>query len=61
MLTLVQAFIRPMGTALLFKGASGNEKLLLTPPLEWVATHPLIDTLGSRLVVLRKSAIPAIR
>jgi 16S rRNA (guanine527-N7)-methyltransferase len=60
-LTVVQAFLKPMGTILLFKGAEGSDRLLVTPPLEWIATHPLVDALGSRLVVLRKSALPAFR
>jgi len=54
-LTNLQAFVRPGGSVFLFRGPSGPvapDSLL--PPLEWVATHPLIETVQSRLTVLRK-------
>lgn len=60
-LMTIQAFLKPMGTLMLFKSATGPEKPVVTPPLEWIATYPLVDTLGSRLVVLRKLAIPQLR
>jgi 16S rRNA (guanine527-N7)-methyltransferase len=50
----LQAFIRPEGQLFLFRSTAGDVANTLTPPLSWRATYPLIDTLGSRLVVLEK-------
>ena len=51
----LQAFVRPGGFIFLFRTRSGLEAPEnLTPPLAWRETHPLVDTLGSRLVVLEK-------
>jgi 16S rRNA (guanine527-N7)-methyltransferase len=63
MLMTLQAFLRPGGTMLLFRGPSGPEQSTsVMPPLEWVATVPLVPALGSRLSILRKlatvSAVP---
>jgi 16S rRNA (guanine527-N7)-methyltransferase len=52
----LQAFLRPGGHLLLFRGPAGADFAdSVTPPLQWVATYPLVDALRSRLVVLRKS------
>lgn len=52
----IQAFLRPGGEAMLFRGGSGAEVPdIVAPPLFWQATHPLLDT--DRLVVLRKAAV----
>lgn len=56
MMTL-QAFVKPGGNVLMFRGPSGPAAPDLVPPLEFVATHPLVETLQSRLTVLRKQAI----
>jgi 16S rRNA (guanine527-N7)-methyltransferase len=54
----LQAFIRPGGHIFLFRGPGGADLSDATrPPLAWAATYPLIDTLRSRLVVLRKTEI----
>lgn len=58
MLTVVQAFLRPRGIVLLFRSESGSARPNVTPPLELVSSHPLVDSLGSQLVILRKSAFP---
>jgi 16S rRNA (guanine527-N7)-methyltransferase len=63
MLMTLQAFLRPGGTMLLFRGPSGPEQsTAVMPPLAWVATVPLVPALGSRLSILRKlatvSAVP---
>jgi 16S rRNA (guanine527-N7)-methyltransferase len=51
----LQAFLRPGGQILLFRGPAGSEvPSALTPPLVWQSSHPLIESLQSRLVVLRK-------
>ena len=51
----LQAFVRPLGQLFLFRSTPADVTETLTPPLSWRATYPLIDTLGSRLVVLGKS------
>jgi 16S rRNA (guanine527-N7)-methyltransferase len=53
----LQAFVRPGGELFLFRAASGAESPgSLMPPLSWKATFPLLEDLGSRLVVLTKRA-----
>jgi 16S rRNA (guanine527-N7)-methyltransferase len=57
-LQTLQAFLSPRGNMLLFRGASGPEILTdVVPPLEFVATYPLVDTLQSRVTVLAKRAV----
>jgi 16S rRNA (guanine527-N7)-methyltransferase len=54
----LQAFLRPGGQLFLFRGPGGAEVVdSITPPLSWDATYPLVDSLRSRLVVLRKDQI----
>jgi 16S rRNA (guanine527-N7)-methyltransferase len=54
----LQAFVKPGGQIFLFRGPGGADLIdALRPPLAWLATYPLIDTLRSRLVVLRKTPI----
>jgi 16S rRNA (guanine527-N7)-methyltransferase len=54
----LQAFLRPGGCLFLFRGPSGRDlPEMLTPPLVWQNTHPLVDAAGSRLVVVRKAAV----
>jgi 16S rRNA (guanine527-N7)-methyltransferase len=55
-MTLVQAFLKPDGLAFLFRGASGDPAVpqtLTTFTLE--STVPLIESLASRLVILKKT------
>lgn len=59
-LTTIQAFVKPTGQMLLFRGPSGPEKPDVLPPLEWKVTVPLMDSLQSRLSILSKSGRPAI-
>lgn len=57
-LTTLQAFVKPGGAMMLFRGASGPDVPTgLTPPLVWEATFPLVESERSRLVVVRKSRI----
>jgi 16S rRNA (guanine527-N7)-methyltransferase len=57
-LTTLQAFLKPGGILLLFRGPSGTSVTeSITPPLLWKATFPLIEALRSRLVVLEKARI----
>jgi 16S rRNA (guanine527-N7)-methyltransferase len=53
-LLTLQAFLKPGGHVLLFRGPAGEPSDAVTPPLMWVATYPLIESLRSRLVVLQK-------
>jgi 16S rRNA (guanine527-N7)-methyltransferase len=54
-LMTLQAFLKPGGQLLLFRGPSGPDAPgTVIHPLEWQATSPLIDVLQSRLTVLRK-------
>jgi 16S rRNA (guanine527-N7)-methyltransferase len=57
-LLTLQAFLRPGGKVLLFRGA-GRADLEDSPPppLSWMATYPLVDALHSKLVVLSKSRV----
>ena len=54
-LMTLQAFLRPGGQMLLFRGASGpNAPANVIHPLEWESTIPLLESLQSRLSILRK-------
>ena len=56
----LQAFLKPGGDLFLFRGPAGAEvPATLTPPLVWQATHPLVDSLKSRLVIVRKAPVGA--
>jgi 16S rRNA (guanine527-N7)-methyltransferase len=57
-LNTLQAFLRPGGKVLLFRG-SGKTDLedAPPPPLAWMATYPLVDSLHSKLVVLSKTRV----
>ena len=55
LLTKIQAFLRLGGRILLFRSTAGTEvPPLVTPPLVYEATWTLVESLRSRLVVLRK-------
>ncbi len=64
-LMTLQAFLRPGGTLLLFRGPSGPDRLSVMPPLEWQATVPLLESLQSRLSILTKlntvAGVPRLR
>jgi len=53
-LLTLQAFVKPAGMILLFRGPAGPDAPELVPPLRWVATVPLIEVLQSRLTILQK-------
>jgi 16S rRNA (guanine527-N7)-methyltransferase len=57
-LNTLQAFLRPGGKLLLFRG-SGKSELEESPPppLSWMASYPLVDSLHSKLVVLSKTRV----
>ena len=50
----LQAFVKREGLLFLFRGPSGPDAPDVVPPLRWVSTVPLIESLQSRLTVLRK-------
>jgi 16S rRNA (guanine527-N7)-methyltransferase len=53
-LLTLQAFVRPGGLIFLFRGPSGPDKPELVPPLTWVSTVPLVESLQSRLTIAQK-------
>jgi 16S rRNA (guanine527-N7)-methyltransferase len=57
-LVTLQAFVKPGGSIFLFRGPAGPDApASLVPPLEWQGTFPLIGSLQSRLMVLRKRGV----
>ena len=50
----LQAFVKRGGLLFLFRGPSGPDVPEVVPPLRWVATVPLVETLQSRLTLLQK-------
>ena len=57
-LLTLQAFLRPGGKLMLFRGTGKSDlEDSPPPPLAWMATYPLIDTLHSKLVVLSKTRV----
>jgi 16S rRNA (guanine527-N7)-methyltransferase len=55
LLTSIQAFLRLGGRILLFRSSSGTDAPpLVSPPLVYEATWTLVESLRSRMVVLRK-------
>ena len=55
-LTSFQAFLAVGGRLMLFRGPSGPEEpSVIIPPLQWVGTYPLMESLRSRLTILTKS------
>jgi 16S rRNA (guanine527-N7)-methyltransferase len=59
MLNTIQAFLKPGGRVLLFRGPHGPAEPMVVPPLQWVETHPLLDSLQSRVTILEKRIIRA--
>lgn len=56
-LTSLQAFLKPGGALMLFRGPSGPDTPSLVPPLEWGGTYPLVEALQSRLTVMIKRQV----
>jgi 16S rRNA (guanine527-N7)-methyltransferase len=57
-LLTLQAFLKTGGKLLLFRGSSRSElEDSPPPPLSWMATYPLVDSLHSKLVVLNKTRV----
>jgi 16S rRNA (guanine527-N7)-methyltransferase len=57
-LNTLQAFLRPGGKLMLFRGSSKSDlEDSPPPPLAWMATYPLVDSLHSKLVVLSKTRV----
>jgi len=54
----LQAFLKPGGQLLLFRGSAGADMpSVVAPPLFWHSTHMLLESDRSRLIVLRKAAV----
>ena len=57
----LQAFVRPLGMLMLFKGAEGErESEAIGPMLAYEATLPLLEATQSRLTLLSKRTVGAI-
>ena len=57
-LSNLQAFLKPRGLLLLFRGATAADPSeTIPPPLVWSATFPLLESLRSRLIVLEKRPV----
>jgi 16S rRNA (guanine527-N7)-methyltransferase len=56
-LNTVQAFLTPGGHVLLFRGPHGPAHPVVVPPLRWIDTYPLVETLQSRGTLLQKTSI----
>ena len=57
-LLTLQAFLRPGGKLMLFRGSNKSDlEDSPPPPLTWLATYPLVDGLHSKLVVLGKTRV----
>jgi 16S rRNA (guanine527-N7)-methyltransferase len=57
-LNTLQAFLRPGGKLLLFRGANKSDlEDSPPPPLDWMATYPLVESLHSKLIVLSKTRV----
>lgn len=57
-LNTLQAFVQPGGQILLFRGPSGPDApAAVVPPLDWQGTHPLVESLQSRLTIIAKRHI----
>jgi 16S rRNA (guanine527-N7)-methyltransferase len=54
-LTTLQAFLAPGGTMFMFRGPGGPTEPQSLPTLQWVGTYALVDSLQSRLTLLRKT------
>lgn len=59
MLNTIQAFLRPGGHVLLFRGPHGPAEPVVVPPLKWVDTFPLVEVMQSRATLLQKRPIGA--
>jgi 16S rRNA (guanine527-N7)-methyltransferase len=55
----LQEFVKPGGELFLFRGSGDSlgVPMELKSPLEWHATYPLVESLRSRLVVLKKAKL----
>lgn len=53
-LLTLQAFIQPGGLIFLFRGPSGPDAPDVVPPLRWTGTFPLVESMQSRLTILKK-------
>lgn len=57
-LLTLQAFLKTGGKILLFRGPGGLDlQTSAPPPLSWMATYPLVESLHSKLVVLSKTRV----
>lgn len=55
-LNTLQAFLRPGGMLMLFRGSTSST-VATAPPLQPVGVYPLVESLRSQLVILRKTRV----
>lgn len=53
----LQAFVRPGAEMFLFRAAGATRAPMVTPPLAWRATYPLLESTVGALVVLEKRSV----
>ena len=58
-LNTLQAFLQPLGSLFLFRGPSGPDAPAMYPPLQLFGTHPLVESIQSRLTILTKRPVGA--
>ena len=57
-LSTLQAFLKPTGRLFWFRSMSGPaQPSNVPPPFRWTATHPLLESNSSRLVILSKDLV----
>ena len=57
-LITLQAFVKPGGHLFLFRSSAATDpRGIITPPLSWVATYPLLEATQSRLIIVEKRPI----
>jgi 16S rRNA (guanine527-N7)-methyltransferase len=57
-LSELSGFLAKEGLVLVFRGRSGSDVAPDAPPLVFVATHPLVAQLGSRITIYRHQSVP---
>lgn len=57
-LSIVQAFLKQGGQLFLFRTIAGSDLTEAIPPqLHWMASHPLLESLGSQLAIFEKQGV----
>ena len=58
-LKIIQAFLKSEARIFLFRSSASDSDLpTIVPPLAWEGSYPLVESFGSRLVVLKRQNFP---